>query len=61
MKKTLIVLALILSGCSASFQPFPAGVSKQELADALKSRDDNIVALAQALNTLQPKKESAKK
>lgn len=53
MRTIGIFLLIFLSGCTASFQPFP-GVTQNQLAEALKQRDDNILAIAQAVNKLVP-------
>lgn len=52
----LLMLALLCSGCTASFQPFQPEVKREELAEAFKQRDAKILAIAQGLAKLQEKK-----
>lgn len=47
-----IGLLLLLSGCTASFQPWP-GVTRAEFQEALRQRDANILAVAQAVAKMQ--------
>jgi hypothetical protein len=67
MKKALLAVSLMLSGCTASFQPFPAGVSAKELSavlqkiekndrDLAKGLADMTIALDERLKKLEPKK-----
>lgn len=52
--KKILVMCLLLSGCTASFQPYPS-YSKQEIQGAFKQLDDKIVVLADAIVKLDAK------
>lgn len=56
-------LGIFVSGCTMSVQPFPAQVSRQELAQAFKQRDDALEVLTTAVRKLMAmeKKETAPK
>lgn len=47
-----IALCLLLSGCSLrlEFNPLPPPVTREEIAAALKVRDENILAIAEKIN-----------
>lgn len=48
-----LILSLMLAGCAASFQPFPAQVSRQEITEAFAQRDQALKGLAEILKKLQ--------
>lgn len=57
----IIILAVTLSGCAASFQPFPSGYSKQEMAQVIQKLEANDKALAEAMVKLQTEIKEKKK
>jgi len=57
--KLLIIFALLFSGCTMSFQPFPS-FSKQELVAAFKGLQENDQILAKKLAELSAKQEQVK-
>ena len=59
--KPLILITVLLSGCTASFQPFP-GVSQKDFTAAMQQLQANDQLLAQKIAEMAPKpKEVAKK
>lgn len=55
----VMLLALVLSGCTASFQPFPS-VSKAEITAELKTQNENILMLANEVNKIRKELDEAK-
>lgn len=54
--KALILISLLLTGCSASFQLGQSkGVSKDEIAQAFQQRDQVLVALGKEIEKLKQK------
>lgn len=50
-----LAAVLLLSGCTASFQPFPPQVTREEINALLKQRDDNLQIVYAAVKELQEK------
>lgn len=50
----VMILALFMTGCTVSFQPFPS-VTKKEFGEAVTRTNENIKILAEKLNELSKK------
>lgn len=60
MKKVILLICMFLSGCAASFTPYPT-FTKQEIAAAFQQEDAKVMALAEAIAKLTPAPKEAKK